>query len=575
MRKLGTRISFAEAVAIFALGVGTLAAPTRAQDAAKTPATPTNEQQGTPAQSSAPQKPKSSTTCTVDVSPKKYSPALTEALRLYRTGKFDESAAAYNSIISSGTGGPEEVLAYTGLTRVYLKQERVSDAFAAASKAVALTPGKTPAITALGEVYFRQGKLQQAEDSFLGPLKTCDIDARSYLGLARIYRATSNYKRAKIAVDQAIKLDADDPDIQRSYMATLSRSEMVKYLRDYLSRETDDDAEHRRHMEEQLEVMEDAGRQHKPVCQLVSKVTATQTQLEALLAGPTQIRGYGLRVKINGASAKLMLDTGAGGITIDKKVADKAGIKKIAESDVRGIGDKGAAAGYFGFVDSIQIGDLQFEGCYVDVVARGSVLGDDGLIGADVFENFLVDLDFPDGKFKLSQLPPYPDEMPQPQQTSLESEPGRESRRHDRYFAPDMKGYTPIFRFGHMLLIPTAVNDSPDMLFAMDTGAFDNSITPAAAKQVTKINRDDNFRVKGLSGDVKDVYVADKANLRFAHLKQDRQGLVTFSLDNISKSLGTEVSGTLGFRMLVLLDIKIDYRDGLVDFTYTPIGARR
>jgi hypothetical protein len=58
-------------------------------------------------------------------------------------------------------------------------------------------------------------------------------------------------------------------------------------------------------------------------------------------------------------------------------------------------------------------------------------------------------------------------------------------------------------------------------------------------------------------------------------LKQDRQGLVTFSLDNISKSLGTEVSGTLGFRMLVLLDIKIDYRDGLVDFTYTPIGARR
>ena len=573
MREPGTRIRFAKALAIFALGLGTLVAPRRAQDAAKTPATPNNQQQGTPAQSGASQK-SQTVTCTVDISPKKFSPALIDALRLYRTGKFDESAAAYNAIISSGSGGPEEVLAYTGLARVYLKQEKVSDAFGAASKAVASTPGKTPAITALGEVYFRLGKLQQAEDSFLGPQKVCDIDARSYLGLSRLYRATSNYKRAKIAVDQAIKLDADDPDIQRAYMATLSRSEMVKYLRNYLSRETDDDVEHRKSLEEQLEVMEDEGRQHKPVCQLASKVTATQTPLETLLAGPNQIRGYGLKVKINGASAKLMLDTGAGGITIDKKVADKAGIKKIAESDVRGIGDKGAAAGYFGFVDSIQIGDLQFEGCYVDVVARGSVLGDDGLIGADVFENFLVDLDFPDGKFKLSQLPPYPDEAPR-QQTSLESEPGRESRRHDRYFAPEMKGYTPIFRFGHMLLIPTAVNNSPDMLFAMDTGAFDNTITPAAAKQVTKINRDDNFRVKGLSGDVKDVYVADKANLRFAHLKQDRQGLVTFSLDNISKSLGTEVSGTLGFRMLILLDIKIDYRDGLVNFTYTPIGGNR
>jgi len=572
MREPGTRIRFTKALAIFALGLAAFVAPTRAQDAAKTPATPNNQQQGAPAQSSAPQKPQT-VTCTVDISPKKFSPALTEALHLYRTGKFDDSAAAYNAIISSASGGPDEVLAYTGLARVYLKQEKVSDAFAAASKAVALTPGKTPAITALGEVYFRQGKLQQAEESFLGPQRVCDIDARSYLGLSRIYRATSNYKRAKTAVDQAIKLDADDPDIQRAYMNTLSRSEMVKYLRNYLSRETDDDAEHRKHLEEQLEVMEDAGRQHKPVCQLVSKVTATQTPLETLLAGPNQIRGYGLRVKINGASAKLILDTGAGGITIDKKVAEKAGVKRIAESDMRGIGDKGAAAGYFGYADSIQIGDLQFEGCYVDVVARGSVLGDDGLIGADVFENLLVDIDFPDAKFKLSQLPPYPDEAPQ--QTSLESEPARESHRHDRYFAPEMKGYTPIFRFGHMLLIPTAVNNSPDMLFAMDTGAFDNTITPAAAKQVTKINRDENFHVKGLSGEVKDVYVADKANLRFAHLKQDRQGLVTFSLDNISKALGTEVSGTLGFRMLILLDIKIDYRDGLVNFTYTPIGARR
>ena len=196
MREPGTRIRFAKALAIFALGLASLLVPTRAQDAAKAPATPNNQQQGTPAQSSAP--PKSQTvTCSVDVSPKKFSPALTEALHLYRTGKFDDSAAAYNAIIASASGGSDEVLAYTGLARVYLKQEKVSDAFAAASKAVSLTPGKTPAITALGEVYFRQGKLKQSEDSFLGPQKVCDIDARSYLGLSRLYRATSNYKRAK------------------------------------------------------------------------------------------------------------------------------------------------------------------------------------------------------------------------------------------------------------------------------------------------------------------------------------------------------------------------------------------
>jgi Aspartyl protease len=79
----------------------------------------------------------------------------------------------------------------------------------------------------------------------------------------------------------------------------------------------------------------------------------------AFICDPRHIRGYGLRVKVNGASAKLLLDTGASGIVIDKKIADKAGVKKIVESDAKGIGDKPAGAGYVGFADAIQIGDLQ------------------------------------------------------------------------------------------------------------------------------------------------------------------------------------------------------------------------
>jgi predicted aspartyl protease len=446
-----------------------------------------------------------------------------------------------------------------------LKQNKVNDAFDAASKAVALTPGKTPAITAMGEVYFRQGKMVLAEHAFLDPLQACDVDPRSYLGLARIYRATSNYKRAATAVAQAYKIDPADPDVQRSYMATLNRSERLKFLRDYLSRETDDDPEHRMNLEHQLAVLEDETGQTGHTCRITSKLTATETHLEALLNGPNRLRGYGFIVKVNGATAKLRLDTGAGGILIDKKVADKAGVKRIVEQKASGIGDKGGTAGYVGFADSIQIGGLQFEGCYVDVVDRNSVLDDDGLIGADVFSSYLVDIDFPDRKFKLSQLPPYPDEAPS--EATLESQPAAGSHLHDRYIAPDMKVYTPIFRFGHALLIPTKVNDSAPMLFLIDTGAFDNTITPDAAKQVTKISRDDNFKVKGLSGEVSDVYRAEKAHLQFAHFKDDRQDLITFNMDHISNGFGTEISDTLGFRMLVLLDIKIDYRDGLVDFT--------
>jgi hypothetical protein len=76
------------------------------------------------------------------------------------------------------------------------------------------------------------------------------------------------------------------------------------------------------------------------------------------------------------------------------------------------------------------------------------------------------------------------------------------------------------------------------------------------------------MKVKGLSGNVNKVYSADKAILQFGHLRQENQQMLSFDFSNISDRIGTEISGTLGFTLLRFLDIKIDYRDGLVDFEY-------
>lgn len=54
----------------------------------------------------------------------------------------------------------------------------------------------------------------------------------------------------------------------------------------------------------------------------------------------------------------------------------------------------------------------------------------------------------------------------------------------------------------------------------------------------------------------------------FGRLRQDNEDLVSFDLTPLSNDAGVEISGILGFAMLRLLDVKIDYRDGLVDFTY-------
>jgi tetratricopeptide (TPR) repeat protein len=388
----------------------------------------------------------------------------------YRSGKFEEAIRVYNAAVPSG--GSEAAAAYAGLARVYSKQHKVAEAYGAAMKGVALTPDRAPAMVALGEVYYRQGKLGEAEELFYKPLRNCNLDARAFLGLTHISWVTLNFKRAKDDIDQAYEIDPENPDIRRAYMRTLSGAERVQFLKGDLAGATNDDAESRLNFERELAVLENESDAEEHNCRMVTNVTRTETRLEPLVYDARNIRGYGLMVKLNGVSSRLMLDTGSSGILVDSKIAAKAGIKPIVDEKIQGIGDKGGTAGFVGYAEKIQIGELEFQGCIVEVAMGRSLLGDDGLIGADVFRHF-----------------------------------------RDRYVPPEMKDYTKIFLVGRDMLIPTRVNDSDAKLFLIDTGSFDDTLSPAAAKEVTKLSRDENTQVTGLNGNVKEVYRARDAKI--------------------------------------------------------------
>ncbi len=119
-----------------------------------------------------------------------------------------------------------------------------------------------------------------------------------------------------------------------------------------------------------------------------------------------------------------------------------------------------------------------------------------------------------------------------------------------------MADWTPVFRFGHELLIRTRVNDSQPMLFLIDTGASVNFLSTKTARQVTKVGSDTSTHVKGISGNVANVYRADQATLVFGHFSQKNQNMVSFDLSKLSRNTGTEVSGILGFELLRMLQSK-------------------
>jgi len=323
----------------------------------------------------------------------------------------------------------------------------------------------------------------------------------------------------------------------------------------------------------------------------VSKVTKTETPLVRLLSDPQHLRGYGLNVSLNGHKSTLLLDTGASGIIVKRAIAEHAGIGRIVETKVWGVGDKGKKNAHVGIVDSIHIGELEFQNCPIEIMEARSVAEEDGLIGTDVLEDFLVDVDFPHEKLILSELPKRPGEADSTPSLKAEDDSvtddservtkndagtnntaptttAANSRFHDRYIAPEMQSFTPVFRLGHDLLVTTTIGNVPAKLFLLDTGALTNCISPGAAREVTKVHGDSNTVIEGLSGSVKNVYSAKKAVLTFGHLRQENQDMIAFDTTSISDAEGTEISGFLGFTLLRMLDIKIDYRDALVSFTF-------
>jgi tetratricopeptide (TPR) repeat protein len=517
---------------------------------------------------------------------------LVTADQLYREGKFAEAEAGDYAVLKTD---PKLVPAQVGLVRAMLLEQKIDEALAAANIALAAQPNSASLLAAKGDVQFRRAEMADAELSYIAAKKLDPKEVRAYLGLAQVYRSYSLYRRAYDQLQSAHQIAPDNIEVQRLWLRTLPRKERLAALEAYLAGPHPDDEQETKWMAEYLEFLKATADSPVHACRLVSKVEQTETKLETF-ADPRQTVGIGLAVKLNDHNVRLLLDTGAGGIFVSQKVAEKAGLTKVSTAHFGGIGDKGLRSGYRAVADHIRIGELEFRDCIVSVSDKGSVAEQDGLIGADVFGAYLIDLDLPGRQLKLSPLPKRPeDSVVQPslnsegeEQTNAEqkeeslAEPAPEQKPsasisksgqylpRDRYVAPEMADWTRVFRFGHIILVLTSVNGSKPMLFGLDTGAFNNILSVRAGREVSKVSSDYRLKIGGINGEVKKVYSSDRATLRFGHLQQLNREIVTLDLSNMSRQTGTEVSGFLGFAMLNLFEVKLDYRDGLADFNYDP-----
>jgi tetratricopeptide (TPR) repeat protein len=482
---------------------------------------------------------------------------LTAARALFQQGRFKEAVA----VLAPAEQINPTADAYALEVRSLLKLDDVTAAESKSQHAVELFPRSAIVLAARGDALFRRGLMADAEDQYRAALKLNDSCERAWLGMGRIYSAASRRKDSKDAYTRAHELDPTDGDAYYYWALGLQYPQNVTELEKHLAG-FPDDAERERHEREYIDFLK--ALRGRKVWVPVKQPEHAELKLQAVLSdsvprprsplsgaqsvlppADSRLRGFSLQVRLNDkANASVMLDTGASGLTISRKLAEKAGAIRLSEHSLEGVGNAGPAKGYEAWLDKVTVGEFEFHDCHVHVSPQENA-DYDGLIGTDLFDDFLVTVDFPGRKLHLEPLPKAPEQPP----TSAPA------------------NFTQIYRFGHIMLIPTTVGKSARGLFVLDTGAFTNSISPQLAQQVTTVRKSDVY-VKGVSGSVANVFSADEATLHFSRFSQPNESMATFDVNGLSKDLGTEVSGFIGFATLRKMQMIINYRDGLVNFDY-------
>jgi len=510
---------------------------------------------------------------------------LAEADRLLTSGKPADAQAKYQSVVNAD---PSSIPALVGLARSLILQQKLDEASSVLDAALARHPDSSELFLTLGDLQFGEGKIAGAESSFVKAENLKPSEPAPYLGLARVYRAASLYRRAYDNMKHAHELAPNDLAVQFLWFHSLPQQDQVPALEAYVTNPKLTPVVAGALKNYLAALKRNADAPEHP-CKLVSNVRETNTKLYAIARAGTELGASGLTVKINNQDMHLALDTGATGVMLGRAAAERLGLQRLGYQAIVGMGDSGQAGGYLALASRIRVGDLEFQDCTVRVTEKATpVTGQDGLIGTDVFSAYVIDIDIPGAKLRLSPLPKRPEaaEAPTSLMTQHDSQqfeteapaatkgkspaPGALDLPKDAYVAPEMANWTKVYRFRNLLMVPTKVDGVGPMLFLMDTGSFSNVLSTQTARRLTQLRSDPATHITGMSGSVGQVYRADKATLQFGRYEQANQDVVTFDLANISRTAGTDVAGILGFNMLRILQVKIDYRDGLVDFLYDP-----
>ncbi len=391
-----------------------------------------------------------------------------------------------------------------------------------------------------GEIEFRKGNFAAAESSYQEALRLDSKSARAHFGMGKLAMAKVKIKPAVQELMKAVELDPKEP-MYRLYASEAlgldkKNADQKKQLEEYL-RLNPKDPDRVDEAKAGLAMLQAFGNEE------VGAISAPDNP--APIHFRKALNLIFAAVTINGKGPyEFAIDTGATQTVISEKVANDLGLKPVTSALVFGIGGTGKVETKLYAIKEMSVGDIKIKnspvGTFNDPLISQLA---DGILGTSALSDFILNVNYPKSQLEVSRK-----RVPVTATTEV----------------------IPVWYFSNLLLAPLEVNGKRGN-FLIDTGAVTTVLSHSMAAQLG-INENTpgakvDLGIAGVGGFEGVVLKIPDVTFKSAKNTEVFPQVVAIDLKQISKMIGTEVSGIVGFDFFSEYQLTLDYYAAEVKLT--------
>ena len=461
--------------------------------------------------------------------------------------KEGELSAAKEEVRGVLKLSPDSVQASLLLIKILLIEDELDLASEQIKKTLHRNPNDPFILTAYGMYLLREGEFKKAEAQLEKSLRMNSKQAEAHLAMGRLLLSRLQFDQSLAHFQKAIQLAPEMEDnyfyISEGYGATRNYVQQAKSLEKYLSLKPRFYPERVQNAEALLMFFRSFENE------VVGRIKDSQRSYE-ISSQPF----FGLMIVetyINDSGPyRFLVDTGATSTVISNELIDQLKIPVIASAVAKCVGGTGKTATHLCKAAKLRIGAVEISNLPVssfdNKIFQGLI---DGVLSTSDLADFLITLDYPGQRILLEPR-------------------GPENGDKNRPVLP-VDGTQVDFRiFGNLILLPVSINGPVTRNFLFDTGAVVSALSKRQASFLGVNEETPNAKVDiefaGACGIAHSVLGVDKVLLSLGRIKQEYAKILAIHLSEISKEVGSEVSGILGADFYSKRVVKIDYRQGTI-----------